>query len=160
MATPEKVYWDSCVWIALINKESRSFENIRPIFERAKKSEVEIYTSIVSLMEVSKKRNCDFSDGSTIIDDIEDFKKIFFYDFINRLQLDINVALLANNFVKCNKINPLDAIHLASSCCYACDIVYTYDKGLLKYNGKTSPSGHPLRIAEPPPPEEPMLPLQ
>lgn len=160
MTTPQKVYWDSCIWIALLNKEGGRFENITPLFNRAKNKELIIYTSILSLVEVAKTKNYKASDPERDAYDKEGFGGIFFYNFIERIQLDIPVALLARSFVEHNELKPLDAIHLASACHYSCDVIYTYDTKLLKLNGKTSPEGHPLIISEPPPPEEPPLPLQ
>lgn len=160
MATPQKVYWDSCIWIALLNKEDGRFENIVPLFERAKNKELVIYTSIVSLVEVAKTKGDASQEAESGIYGNGNFGGVFFYDFIERVQLDIPVALLARSFVECNIATPLDAIHLASACHYSCDVIYTYDAKLLKLNGKSSPAGHPLTILEPPSPEEPPLPLQ
>ena len=62
-ASPRRVYWDACVWIALIQKEKIRYEgNIiedremmcRTVVESAKRGGIEILTSALSLAEVCK----------------------------------------------------------------------------------------------------------
>ena len=144
----KNVYFDSCVWIAFINKE-KEYENVYGLIRKAQKGDIIIYTSMVSFVEVAKR------------DEIEEdrAKKLFYYDFVRVLQMDWLIASLARNFVR-SGTQPLDAIHLASACEHKCDIIYSYDKDLLKYNGSTSPDGHQLVVIKPPLPEDPTLPLQ
>jgi len=60
VANPEKVYWDSSVWIALIKGETVKGVNrctvTRVILEEAKDGKVTIFISSLTIVEVHKKR--------------------------------------------------------------------------------------------------------
>src|SRR4051812_34778565 len=62
-ASPRRIYWDACAWIALIQREKIGRDGIlledremmcRVVIEAAKKGELEILTSTLCLAEVCK----------------------------------------------------------------------------------------------------------
>ena len=64
MPTKQRLYWDSCVFLALISnrKDEQSVERRRicsMIFDRALKDELEIITSVITLTEVLKADDTD-----------------------------------------------------------------------------------------------------
>jgi predicted nucleic acid-binding protein len=57
LAEPRKVYWDSCVWIALIGREEGRVERCESLIALAKAGDVQIWTSSLTLAEVYKNRS-------------------------------------------------------------------------------------------------------
>jgi len=50
------IYWDSCVWIGLINGEADKYPGCRYSLDRAQKGEIYILSSLFTLAEVYKTR--------------------------------------------------------------------------------------------------------
>lgn len=51
-----KVYWDSCAWIAFVNKEAGRYEQLKKVYDAAKRGQLEIWTSTFTYAEVYKKQ--------------------------------------------------------------------------------------------------------
>lgn len=63
MSSPKRVYWDACVWIALIKQESiaksdgsieKRYARCSEVITMAEKGEIEIVTSAFTIAEVCK----------------------------------------------------------------------------------------------------------
>lgn len=54
MAKVRRYYWDSCAWLGLLNGEPNKRRELEILYSAAKRGEVEIWTSAVSLVEVSR----------------------------------------------------------------------------------------------------------
>jgi predicted nucleic acid-binding protein len=52
----ERVYWDSFVWLGVLNEEPDKVHSARWVIECAERGEVEIWTSTITLAEVYKVR--------------------------------------------------------------------------------------------------------
>jgi len=52
----QRIYWDSCVWLGLVNRESDKIPGCIYNIERAQAGAIEILTSAFSLAEVFKTR--------------------------------------------------------------------------------------------------------
>lgn len=160
MADPKKIYWDSCVWISLINQEAGKVKRCQNVIDLATKGEVQLWTSSLTLAEVFKKKR----DGHTLsIDEAHDadFEKYVEQEFLTEVQLDHDIGVLARRLLRTHPElkKPADAIHLASAALNNLDEFHTFDgDNLLSLNGKIQRrDGKMLVICIPPEPMQESL---
>jgi predicted nucleic acid-binding protein len=160
LADPKKVYWDSCVWISLINEETGKVKRCQNVIDQARKGEVQIWTSSLTLAEVFKKK-CDGASVSIAEAHDADFEKYIEQDFLVEVQLDHDIGVLARRLLRAHPDlkKPADAIHLASAVLNNVDELHTFDgDNLLGLNEKISRrDGKPLVICLPPEPVQESL---
>ncbi len=139
--TPTKIYWDSVVFIDLIEETPGRIYKLKPVIERAMKQEVVIVTSALTMVEVVKLTNLNLLD-----EDAERRVTEFFENaYINVRNVDRFVAEAARPIVRKHGIKPPDAIHVATAILSKVDVLHTFDQPLLRHNGKVDG----LRIEEP-----------
>lgn len=152
MADPKKIYWDSCVWIGLINDEADKAPVCRYLIEEAKRGEVEIWTSSLTLAEVFK-RKCGASNVSIASHNDADFEAYIQQDFLVEVMVDHDIGVTARRLLRTHPVlkKPMDAIHLATALFNNVDELHTFDAdNLLDLNGKVIRSdGNPLVIIKP-----------
>lgn len=152
---PRRVYWDACVWIALIQKEKISLPNgriedremmCREVIEAAKKRSIEILTSTFCLVEVCKDPNA----GKGNADKLSDY---FENDYILLTTVDRFVAERGRELMMAGyaKIKPADAVHLATAAISPnVEEMHTFDDRLLKLDGLINKVGAgTLKICKP-----------
>lgn len=143
-----RVYWDSCVWIRLINGEA-GHELCQLVIDRARKAEVEIWTSTLTLAEVYK-----FKGGAIEAAKDEEFEDYIDQDFVKLVQVDQEIAYRARRL--CRKHDKLkkanDGVHLACAVIHNLDELHTTDRNdLLRLNGEVyCDNGQLLPIILPP----------
>ncbi|MFL5297368.1 MAG: type II toxin-antitoxin system VapC family toxin [Phenylobacterium sp.] len=158
MARTPTVYWDSCVWIGLINQEPDKYPRVLGVLNRARAGKVQIITSTFTLAEVVK-RKC---SGVTVeMSDTEDdpFAELLQQEFVTIVNADWDASVMARSLYR--QFNgdglkkPQDALHLATAVIENVDEMHTFDgSDLLKLNGKVKRSdGMTLSIQKPPEPE-------
>lgn len=146
-----KIYLDSCAFISYFNggQEAERSAMMLKVIEEAKKGTILIYTSQAAIAE------CPLSDqpirlskrGKDIIEAFFDQK------FINKVQVDRNVAFLSRNIQQQSKmlplptLKPMDAIHAATARLLEVDYLFTYDNHLVRYSSHIL-AGH-IKIHEP-----------
>lgn len=137
MASPRKIYWDACVWIALINGDEPWASRAEALIERARARDFEIWTSTLTLAEVYKKK---VNGKSIAIPESHDrnFEAFVEQDFLVLAQLDETIGKLARRLLRSTSLNkPNDAIHLATAVYWDLDELHTADRvDLLPLNGK------------------------
>lgn len=144
-----RIYWDSCVWIRLINGES-GHELCQSVIDRARGGEIQIWTSALTLAEVYKVK-C----GAIGEQRDQAFEDYISQDFVNLVQIDYEIAMRARRLCRTHaglkKAN--DGIHLATAVIHNMDELHTTDKDdLLHLNGAVHcDNGNLLSIIEPPP---------
>jgi predicted nucleic acid-binding protein len=153
LANPKKIYWDSCVWIGLINEDEDKIDRCRYVLEQAQKGEMQVWTSSLTLAEVFKKK----CDGKVLaIEEAHDadFEKYIEQEFLVEVQLDHDVGVMARRLLRSHQElkKPADAIHLASAALNNVDELHTFDgDNLLGLNGKVQRrDGKMLVICHPP----------
>lgn len=150
MAESKKIYWDSCVWLRLINSEPGA-DRCQSTLDAAQRGDLTIWTSSLTLAEVYKFK-CDTSKGLTETQD-EIFEKYIESDFVVEIQVDHAIAVLSRRL--CRKHAPLkkpnDGIHLASAVLYNLDEFHSFDHDdLVVLAGSVlRQDGQPLIICEP-----------
>ena len=161
--SPRRIYWDSCVWIASIQKEKirDGKGNItedrdgmcRNVIEAAKKGQIELVTSFFTQAEV-------FKPGDAATANLEAY---FESDYILRVNVDKFVsdraqAIMGSGLSK--GLRPPDATHLATAAVSSVEEMHTFDDHLLKLDGKIDKAdGTKLKICKPDPggPPAPLL---
>ncbi|MCY4263883.1 MAG: PIN domain-containing protein [Gammaproteobacteria bacterium] len=151
-----KYYWDACIWIELIKQTNADrTECCRHVYEEAKKSKVEIWTSTFTLAEVWKKKCYENHIG---IPEKKDgaFEDLIESDLIKKINVNVDIGNLARRLLRKHPRigKPQDAIHVAS-CIYAdLDELHTFDnKDLLRFDGKLlCQNNTKLKICVPPSP--------
>ena len=158
MANVPRYYWDACMWIALIKRESGRFDACRIVIEKAQRGEVEIWTSSFTLAEVWKRR-CSGEDAGLAESDDEAFEDYIEQDFIIRVAVDVDVGTAARRLLRKfpSVGKPQDAIHVATALIENVDELHTFDRqDLLSLDGLLErQDGVKLRICIPQPPPDP-----
>lgn len=153
-----RIYWDSCVWIGLINQEADKIAACNFVHGQAVKGEIEIWTSTLSLVEVFKKK-CDGVPVSIPPTSDEPFEDFLSQDYVVRVQLDADVGLLARRLLRKYPVlaKPADAVHLATALLNNAEELHTFDgNNLLSLNGQIERAdGQTLKICRPPNPPDP-----
>jgi len=148
MANVKKVYWDSCAWLGLLNKESERIQELEFIWVKAERGEVEIWTSTVSQMEVFKlaeeKRALELQGNIAKKEILTDenlslIENVFDQPFVKRIPLDVEISSRARRVYRetpgLNKVP--DAAHLVSAMKWNIPVIHTYDgNDLLHLSGK------------------------
>jgi predicted nucleic acid-binding protein len=139
--TATKLYWDSVVFINLIEETIGRVERIRPHLQSAIDEKSVIVTSAFTMAEVVKLTNLNLLD-----EDAERRVTEFFENpYISVRNVDRFVAETARPIVRKHGIKPPDAIHVATAILSKADVLHTFDQTLLRLNGKIDG----LRIEEP-----------
>ena len=148
------------MWIGLINVEADKVALCQYQIELAKKGEVEIWTSSISLAEVFKKK-CEGKDQSLEESKDVEFEKYVEQDFLVEVQVDHDVGLLARRLLRKYPAlkKPNDAIHLATALLNNVDEMHTFDAENLLILGSQldRADGKKLVICKPPQPKQPDL---
>jgi predicted nucleic acid-binding protein len=165
LAEDKRVYWDSCVWIALIDEESGRVDRCQSQIRQATGGSFEILTSSLTLAEVYKFKCGSEAKALAIAKDAE-FEKYLRQRFVVQIQLDHAVGTHARRLLRQFSAlkKPNDAVHLASAALNNADTLYTFDSdNLIPLHRKIQRAdGQLLNISEPPPPiidQQPQLPL-
>ena len=162
MADPLKVYWDACVWIGLINGEVGKVDRCEHLIELAKKGDVQLWTSTITLAEVYKKK-CE--NGIVALDEARDadFENYLLSNFVYLVQLDQAIGTLARRLLRKHPglKKPNDALHLATAALNNVAELHTFDDdNLIPLDGKVARrDGEFLKICEPPVPTNVQIPL-
>ncbi len=161
-SSPLRVYWDACIWIALIKRETMAVARsdrdtlCRAVIAEAKKNKIEILTSTLTLVEVCKSPEVRTTDEDKI-------SAYFENDYILMMNVDRMVGEQARFLMTAGYtgLKPPDAIHLASAVLGQVSEMHTFDDKLLNLDGVVvRMDGGKLRICtpdipsigEPPPP--------
>ena len=155
MAQIKKVYWDTCVWLGLINQEPDKLKRCEYVLSQARAKELEIWTSAFTLAEVYKITVEGKAQSLPDNKDIE-FESYIEQDFLVVAQVDIDLGVMARRLLRRHPPlkKPPDAIHLATAVFHNLDEFHTFDdKNILPLNGLVNRAdGVSLQICYPPEP--------
>jgi predicted nucleic acid-binding protein len=157
MANPRRIYWDACVWIALIQQErirdaqgaliEDRYGMCRNVISAAERDQIELVTSTLSLAEVCKTAGLKKQS--------EDKIALYFEnDYILLVNLDRAVGERARSLQMSgfSGLKPQDACHLATAAIANVEERHTFDDRLLNLDGKIEKSdGTKLKICKPDP---------
>jgi predicted nucleic acid-binding protein len=165
-SSPSRVGWDSCAWIAYIQREKildpkrqAVVEDrgamCRRVLEAAEKGSIEIIVSALCLVEVlARNRTSDIDDQR-----VRDF---FDNDYILLVNVDKQIADFARRLMLAGHagLKPPDVAHLATACIANVDEFHTFDDRLLALDGQIDKAdGTRLIVRKPtvPAPPAPLL---
>ena len=154
MGSVLRYYWDACAWIDLITQADQDrFDRCLFVTEEAEAGRCEIWTSAFTLAEVYKKK-CAGGDGGLPQDKDKDFENYIEQEFITKVQVDVDVGLLARRLLRQYPTikKPQDAIHVATCLLNNLDELHTFDgSNLLGLDGQIPRQDHRnLKICVPP----------
>ena len=131
--------------MAVFNKEAGRVENCLSVMYAAERGELRIITSALTLTEVIKIKG-----KETLLASAEDHIKAFFeHEWIVVRDVDRFIAEQARDFIWKHKLQPYDAIHLATAYLMKLHHLDTYDRADLgKLNGMLG--SPPMKIGDPP----------
>lgn len=161
MAQIKKVYWDTCVWLALINQNRVDrLKRCEYVIAEARARRLEIWTSAITLAEAYKITAEGMPEYLPDNKDAE-FESYIEQDFLTVVQFDQDLGVLARRLLRRHSRlkKPPDAMHLASAVFNNLDEFHTFDSdNLLVLNGSVNRAdGVLLVICEP---QEPPVPAQ
>lgn len=125
MADPEKRYWDSSVFIARIKNEAGRADTCERILGDARAGRCVIYSSMIALTEVVKRRK-----GESPIDKAteEAITAFFRNDYIKLVPVDHLVATRARRLIwDFPWLQAPDAIHIATAIQIGIGVIEHYD---------------------------------
>ena len=128
----DKLYWDSCVWLHLIQEkeESEIYNILHTIHNDALREKVEIWTSALTYAEVFKKK---INGKQTFLktNDEDNVRDFLDQEIIKTINVDKRIGYKARELLqKHSTLKSPDAIHLASALVWNLDYFHTYDKFL------------------------------
>jgi predicted nucleic acid-binding protein len=146
------VYWDANVFHALFQCEEGRLEACSRIEEEAKKENVHIYTSSVTLVEclwIKAKGDPPGRPSRLKPEHEERIQKYFMQPFVKIINCDRRIAESARSLMwKYEHLRYKDAIHLATAMSQTIDILHSFDNDdLVRLNGKIGTP--PLKICNP-----------
>ncbi|HEV3482987.1 MAG TPA: type II toxin-antitoxin system VapC family toxin [Candidatus Acidoferrales bacterium] len=123
MANDHLLYWESSVFIDLIERTAERIQTLDAIVASAEKGEVRIVTSAFTLTEVSKLNNLGL---------LPEWKeklivKFFENDWIVVRNVDRITAEHARPIIRHHALKPPDALHVATALLAKVDVLHTYD---------------------------------
>lgn len=131
-ASPKRIYWDACCFVSYVAEDETRIDDLSQLMNDASAFQHEIYTSILSMVEVSfcpiEKRRRELSD--------QQYRKINNLwkpaSPIKVVELFPTIATKAQELIRQKIVNglalkPADAIHLATAAHMDVDVIHTYE---------------------------------
>lgn len=131
------IYWDACVFLSYVNGDRpERLQEIDPLLDQARKGLIDIFTSMVSVVEVAFGKV--EQQGQQLDHAVEAkignlwgpaIKRVEFYSLI----AEDAKQLMREGLPRGWRLTPLDASHLATARRIDVDEFHTYDRQLFKY---------------------------
>ena len=128
---PRTICWETSCFIARFNEEHSRVDICKAIIEAAKRGEVTLYTSYLTMCEWAKIKG----EYATEADDT--ITKFLKNPYIHLVAIDLAVSRITRNLVRDYRLDVRDAIHSATAIRKKVDVFHTYDNDdLIKLNGR------------------------
>jgi predicted nucleic acid-binding protein len=127
----EKHYCDSGIFISFLNEEPQYYEECKNILLAAEQEYIELYTSAFTMAEVvyiksqKAKRNLSDLEQEAIIN------HLFSNEWIKLVQFERETSEISRYLVRSYKLQPFDALHLATAIRMKVDYFDTVDQKLM-----------------------------
>jgi predicted nucleic acid-binding protein len=158
----DKVYWDTCAWLGLINSEPEKIRPLQHLYEECRRGKLEIWTSTLIYVELFRVKAEEKDEKPYSDEGLDKIKQALEQPFIQLVSLDMEVGRKARGLRRRlpGLSGPGDAIHLASALIWGISPLHTWDGShLLPFDGQLScKDGTLLKICVPDePPEGPLF---
>lgn len=156
MSKPIRIYWDSCVWLAIILEEravskgegqpdENRFAMCQSIIEGAERGIYEIIVSAFTLAEVCKSRKAKSENSPKL--------QLFLdHEYIIVIPVDKDIGLKAQTLQTSGLfgLKPADAVHIASAQRANVGELHSFDTDMLKLDRKIAGvNGQAIKICKP-----------
>ncbi|MGB6063957.1 MAG: PIN domain-containing protein [Desulfomonilaceae bacterium] len=141
--TAEKRYWDSCCFLGYFKGERDKEESCRAVLKEAKKGNILIITSALTLAEVVNLKRA----TPIPVEDAKLLQKAFKEPYLRVRNVDEYIAELARKMVWEYGFQPKDSIHIATAMKHKIPFFDTFDEELIRLSGTMS--NPPMRIGKP-----------
>ncbi len=116
----KRSYWDSCVFLAYVNEEDDRIEDIDSLVEDARQERLEVVTSVVSIVEVTRGTEEQLGhalDAETLarIDALWQPPSPFVLVEFHRLIAERARDLMRRAWARGVILKPMDSVHLATA---------------------------------------------
>lgn len=128
MGGKNRIYWDTCIFIAHLSNEVRSdpldqlgIQEIASLFDMG---QIDLVTSTITFVE--------FMEGKVNNETYELFRKLFSRKNIHLLDVNKEIAILAGEIRSYHReskstVSTPDCIHIATAIYFDSDVFYTFD---------------------------------
>ncbi|CCI18337.1 conserved hypothetical protein [Microcystis aeruginosa PCC 9807] len=127
----KKHYCDSGIFISFFNEEPQYYEQCKNILLAAEQGYIELYTSAFSMAEVvyikSKKAKRDLSD----LEQENIINNLFSNEWIKLVGFERETSEINRYLIRSYKLQPFDALHLATAIRMKLDYFDTVDQKLI-----------------------------
>lgn len=124
---PERIYWDSNAFLALLQNEAGREAACRDTLDSAQKGDFLIVTSALTVAEVLWLKGAPRLPG----DKADLLNRFFRRSSMRVVNLDRKIAERAQRLVWESGIKPKDSVHVATALRYDCPILETFDGPLI-----------------------------
>ena len=137
----EKIYWDACCFLAILNKEPWA-KTCSDIVNEAKSGEIQMFISPLTMAETVRPKGSNAPISRGIRDQVLAF---FENDYITLIPFSREIARASLEYCWDYGLRARDALHLAFAVHAECDALETIDGNLIK-----DISGHgSIQVREP-----------
>lgn len=130
-------YWDACVFLSYVNGIADRVAHIDPMLDDAREKRIEVVTSSISITEVSFGAMEQGASDWTVDEEIDRLWTPPSPVQIVELYRSISYGakrLVRRAMLEKRKLQPMDAIHLATAIQVGAQELNTYDRHLLNWN--------------------------
>jgi predicted nucleic acid-binding protein len=139
------VYFDSCVFLAWLKDEENRANLVEELFEEARKGEIKIITSTLTIAEVLNIQGVKSPIPKERRDDV---RRMFQNEWIITKGVNRRLAESSQEMVWEHGIKPKDGIHVATALAYKIPVFLSYDDNLVKRQNLITSIGK-IQISEP-----------
>ena len=130
----DRVYWDACIFIAMLKGETHHGDNvtqhIQRMYQECASGDLEIVTSSLWRLEVNPDKHPELLTALEYEFDFGYFSSVAATDEVFSKVLEIRRNLGKKH------LKLADAIHVATACVSRCPVLYSLDDGILNCAGK------------------------
>lgn len=128
MADIPRLYWDTSVFLCLINKDETTRRAIcEEILKHAREGRTVICTSMYTIVEVIRPKGIKHPTPLTPAQ-VAILEGMFKWPFLKKYQVDETLALKAAQLSRETGLKPADAIHAATAIAAGCDVLHRWDR--------------------------------
>lgn len=144
MPKPERILWDSCIIIDLLQRSvDHGFGVLEEYVELGLQEEIEIIVSTLAMAEVVKLHDPTADDA----DAEETIRRFFDNPFVLPRAADRRVCERARSIARTTGVAGPDAVHIATAVLTGVPLIHSRDQKMLRANGRVpGRDGLPIRI--------------